>query len=111
MDQNIGLIIDRMVHELCMVEIRRELLEQCRIARHCRIWIETMMFTRNWTILLQRHTIYRVILSADLNPVHRTCYHRLLFLAKMSFSFQILSFGGKSLSKSYPYTLIPMLLL
>ena len=111
MDSNILCMIDRMVHELYMVDIHRELLEQCEMAKRCRIWVETMMFTRNWTILLQRHIIYKVILSASLNPVHRKCYDRLVFLTKMTFTFHILTTQTPIFFK-YDFTpILPILLL
>lgn len=103
--------IDRMVHELYMIEIRRELMEQRETIQRCRVWVETMLFTRNWRLLLQRPILYRVILSASLNPVHRLCYDRLVHLTKMTSTLHLITaIKPVYFSKSYPFSIIPILL-
>lgn len=112
MDVHVMDQIYRMVHELHMIDVRQELVQQCEIAARCRIWVETMLFTRNWGSFFQRDVIYRVILSAMLNPVHRKCYDRLLYLTKMTCTFHLITRTTPIVfSRPHSSSILPILLL
>jgi hypothetical protein len=108
MDPYLIQLIDRSIHEGYMVQLREELHHYAEIARLCRPWVKTLLYTRNWIQGYPRILSYHLLWIADLHPVYRLCYDRLVYLVKMSFLFQAISI--KPMSTTYCHTDIPMLL-
>lgn len=108
MDPYLFLVLHRSLHEGYMVQLRKELHDYAEIARRSRPWIKTLLYTRNWIQGYPRTLAYHLLWTADLHPVYRLCYDRIIFFVRMSFTFQAISI--KPMSTCYCYTDIPILL-